>query len=189
MIDPGLFVGRISELTLMKQTLKPDDPSEGEQRLVLGGMGGIGKTQLAVAYLQQHCRLYDSIIWLNATSELTLKSSVRSVAERLFPIQEVHTYEDKRNLRFVRRWLSDTHNTKWLMIFDNYDEPELFDIQKYYPYTAQGNIIVTTRRPDQVGGVKVLVRPLEHVDDSLRVLEARSGRMKITMGKVTKQRY
>jgi DNA replication protein DnaC len=55
--------------------------SREQRRLILGGMGGIGKTQLAIAYAKRHCGSYESIFWLNAVSEFALKTSLRSMAE------------------------------------------------------------------------------------------------------------
>jgi hypothetical protein len=62
------------------------------------------------------------------------------------------------------------------MIFDNYDDPDQFDIQSYYPFASHGAIIVTTRRPDLVAGVEVRIDPLQNIDESLEILETRSQR-------------
>jgi NB-ARC domain len=182
LIDPSLFVGRLTELKRMEEILQGTRSRE-QCRLILGGMGGIGKTQLAIAYAQRHCGSYDSIFWLNAVSEVALKTSLRSMAERLIETAKYEKLEDEQILLRVRRWLSETPNTRWLLIFDNYDYPDLFDIRKYYPHTAHGFIIITTRLPDQVSGKQIQVRPLEHIDESLQVLETRSERQNIKAGK------
>jgi NB-ARC domain len=182
LIDPSLFVGRLSELKKMETILQGAGYRE-QRRLILGGLGGTGKTQLAIAYAQHHCGYYDSIFWLNAVSEVTLKTSLRSIAERLTEPAEYEKLEDEQILLRVRRWLSETKNSRWLLIFDNYDEPDLFDIQKYYPHTAHGSIIITTRLPDQVSGTQVQLRSLGHIDESLQVLETRSGRKNLKAGK------
>jgi hypothetical protein len=76
----------------------------------------------------------------------------------------------------VRRWLSDPENTQWLLIFDNYDDPGQFDVQKYYPFASHGAIVVTTRRPDLVAGREIRIEPLENIEESLEILETRSQR-------------
>ncbi|ERF75445.1 hypothetical protein EPUS_00238 [Endocarpon pusillum Z07020] len=174
-IDPNLFVGRLSELEKMDEILQ-DARSQEQGRLILGGMGGIGKTQLAIAYARLRRGSYESIFWLNAASEAALKRSMRSMAERVLEVAEYEKLEDEQTILRVRRWLSETINTRWLLIFDNYDDPDLFDIRKYYPYAAHGSIITTTRLPDQISGKRVHVRPLEHISESLQVLETRSER-------------
>ncbi|KAK5547272.1 hypothetical protein LTR46_012018, partial [Exophiala xenobiotica] len=51
-------------------------------------MGGMGKTQPAIAFAKRHHTEYDSVFWLNAASEATLKDSFRLVAEAIFDVQE-----------------------------------------------------------------------------------------------------
>ncbi|KAF7508034.1 hypothetical protein GJ744_009616 [Endocarpon pusillum] len=174
-IDPNLFVGRFSELESMHEILQ-DTRSQEQGRLILGGMGGIGKTQLVIAYSRLHRSSYESIFWLNAASEVALQRSMRLMAERVLEVAECEKLKDEQTVLRIRRWLSETFNTRWLLIFDNYDDPDLFDIRKYYPYAAHGSIIITTRMPDQVSGKQVHVRALKHIDESLQVLETRSER-------------
>ncbi len=112
-------------------------------------------------------------------SEVALRTSLRSIAERFMEVAEYEKFEDKQILFRVRRWLSDTANIRWLLIFDKYDDPDVFDIRKYYPPAARGSIIITTRLPDHVSGKLIHVRPLEHIDESLQVLETRSERQNV----------
>ena len=52
----------------------------GSQRRVvlLNGLGGIGKYQLAVAFLKQHREIYPAIFWFNGKNEDTLKQSLKA---------------------------------------------------------------------------------------------------------------
>ncbi|KAF3206133.1 hypothetical protein TWF191_001537 [Orbilia oligospora] len=45
-------------------------------------------------------------------------------------------------------WLQLSKNSKWLLIIDNADDLENFDIQKYIPNHGSGDIFVTSRRPE-----------------------------------------
>jgi hypothetical protein len=182
LIDASLFIGRSSELQAMEEILQPDQESRQQRQVVLGGMGGIGKTQLAIAYAKLHDDTYTSIFWLNATSEITVKTSLKSIVQCFLEVHEYERLDDEQMLLRVRRWLSDLANRRWLLIFDNYDDPELFDIRQYYSHAAQGSIIITTRLPDLVGSTQVYVQPLEHVDDSLQILATRSQRQNIQIG-------
>lgn len=51
-LAPTLFVGRDSEREEIAAKLRPVQGLQKQRRLVLGGMGGIGKTQLAIAYAE-----------------------------------------------------------------------------------------------------------------------------------------
>jgi hypothetical protein len=181
-IDPNLFIGRYSEITEMEKVLKPGGISQEQRRLVLGGMGGIGKTQLAIAYTTRHHNDYESVFWLNATSIATLKEDFRSMAEIIFGIQDAEGLKDDQLVTEVRRWLSDQKNKQWLVIFDNYDDPDQFKIDQYYPSASHGAIIVTTRRPDRVAGKPVRVQPLDDVEESLEILQTRSRRVNAKSG-------
>jgi len=50
---------------------------------VLRGLGGIGKTQLAVEFARRHHRRFSSVLWLNGRSEDILKRSVASCTGRI----------------------------------------------------------------------------------------------------------
>lgn len=69
------------------------------------------KTQ-AIAFAKRHQHEYDSVFWLNAASEATLKDSFRLVAEAIFDVQEAQVLHDEQSVIQTRRWLSDQKNTR-----------------------------------------------------------------------------
>lgn len=182
-IDPDLFIGRSTELETMEQILQPQDTLVQQRRLVLGGMGGIGKTQLAIAYAKRHCNSYDSTFWLNAMSEAVLQQGLRSVAQQVLETTKYQELDDQQTLLYVSRWFSDTRNKRWLLILDNYDEPKDFNILKYCPHGPHGCVVITTRLPDQVAGQQLAVRPLEDIEQSIQILATRSKRENTRTGK------
>ncbi|KAJ6118982.1 hypothetical protein N7471_013602 [Penicillium samsonianum] len=178
-IASELFVGRGYELDEISRILHHDHKAQRQRRLVLGGMGGIGKTQLAIAYAQSGRESYSSVFWLNAVSEAALKDSFRSIASLIFDVQEPGVLEDKEIVRRVHQWLSTPNNTGWLLVFDNYDDPDQFRINDFYPPASHGAIVVTTRRPDLVAGSTLNIKPLQNIEDSLAILQTRSERENI----------
>lgn len=184
-IDPTYFVGRAKEIDEMARVLQPGAHHTKQNRLVLGGMGGVGKTQLAVAYLRRYGRDFDSVFWLNATSQTTLHADLRLMAGRLLSASELERLNDEQVLSRVREWLSSTRNARWLLVFDNYDEPAQFDIGKFCPYTAHGSILITSRLPEHIrlSSHQISVQALSDVEESLEILEKRSRRPQIRNGK------
>ena len=183
LIDADNFIGRAAELNRMKQILHLDGKATEQQRLVLGGMGGIGKTQLAIAYARFYQTRYTSVFWLNATTEVTLKQSFRFIVRRLHKAPELEKLDDEQIVRRANDWLSDTRNTEWLLIFDNYDDPDQFAINDYILDAARGSVIITTRLPDLVRGQQVRVQPMKSLDESLEILQNRSQREHVKNGK------
>lgn len=183
LIDPGYFVGRIQEIETISQILQPSEPCTEQRRLILGGIGGVGKTQLALAYAQRYRASYSSVFWLNATSDQTLKSSLREIAGQVLKPQDLDSLNDEAALARTLTWMADVQNTRWLVIFDNYDQPELLDIKPYCPYASHGSIIITTRLPDKVAGRQMRIQPLQDIDESIEILQARSGRANTKSGK------
>ena len=84
----------------------------------------------------------------------------------------------------VKAQLSLRENTKWLVIYNNYNNPKLpgitdpaaLDIRKYLPASYQGSIIITTRSSQVKIGRRIQIRKLEDILDSLKILSDTSGR-------------
>lgn len=180
-IDPNYFQGRDDELAEMTRILSPTQKPPKQQCLAINGKGGLGKTQLAIAYAKLHCErdfpAYDSVILLNASSKSKLKESFRRIAKRIFKMMP----ESEDAVQPTLRWLSDQKNTDWLLIFDEYDDPDQFSISNYVPGGAHGSILITTQSPTSVPGTSFCLQSLNE-EGSLAVLAARSERANCATG-------
>ncbi|CAK7237372.1 hypothetical protein SBRCBS47491_009953 [Sporothrix bragantina] len=153
-----MFVAREDELVKIHKTLQGD----GSRRVVvLHGLGGIGKTQLAIAYAKRHRRDYSAVFWLNAKDKASLQQSFARVATQIqgahpsaSRLGSIDTEQDlDRVVDAVRAWLSLADNTRWLVVYDNYDNPKLrdnkdleaLDVRDFLPDSDQGSVIITTR--------------------------------------------
>jgi hypothetical protein len=103
---------------------------------VLHGLGGAGKTQIALKTIQKTRDIWTDIVYVDATSRETTISTLQGFA-KLRKIGETH--ED------TVRWL-ESHKERWLMVFDNADDP-LLSISEFFPQGNHGSIIITTRLP------------------------------------------
>lgn len=189
------FVAREDELRDIHEALSGD----GSRRtVVLYGLGGIGKTQLAVAYAKRYKDNYSAIFWLNIKDEDSLKQSFAKVAKQILrehPSASRLSSVDIKNLDeiidAVKAWQGLPYNTRWLMICDNYDNPKLasnkditaLDITKYLPEAYQGSVLVTTRSSEVEIGYLIHVTKLGDVRDSLKILSNTSRREGLTDGK------
>lgn len=84
----------------------------------------------------------------------------------------------------VKAWLSLPYNTRWLMIYDNYDNPRLasnkdpatVDIAKFVPDVYQGSVLITTRSSQVQIGHLIRITKLQDLRDSLKILSNASHR-------------
>lgn len=119
----------------------------------LHGMGGIGKTQMAVEYIYRHLHDYDVIWWIQATQQAQIRAGLTELAQRLrLPgSSEAHTAVPavQEALRVGRPY------RRWLLVFDSAESPET--VRPFFPANGPGEILITSRNPDWAG----ISRPLE----------------------------
>lgn len=188
------FVAREEELAKMHQILHGQN---SRLTVVLHGLGGIGKTQLALAYAIRHEEKYTTICWMNANDEDSLRLSFRAVAQRVmdyYPSTSLITSVDLDDLDqvvlAVTAWLDLQKNTRWLLIYDNHDNPRIpgndsiqaLDLRQFLPRSNHGSIIITTRSAQVKQGQRLHVQKLADVQESLKILSNTSGRKDIENG-------
>lgn len=137
------FVGREEELASMHQKL---GRSPGRQTVIVHGLGGMGKTQLAIAYMKRHRDDYSALIWLNARDETSLNQSFRNAATRISRehpglgyMKSAVSDQDGDASLAVKRWLDERGNERWLLIYDNYDHPKMGSGTEEVPVGDAGN--------------------------------------------------
>jgi len=165
--------------------------------VVLYGLGGIGKTQLAIEYIRRHKEKYTAVFWLNANDQDSLKLSFRDVAQQVLkyhPLTSLLAGVDLDDLDqviyTVKAWLDLQKNIHWLMIYDNHDNPKIpgnldrlaVDIRQFLPQSDQGSIIITTRSSRISQGHRVYVQKLLDVKEGFEILSNTSGRKDIAEG-------
>jgi hypothetical protein len=174
--------------------------SDGSRKVVvLHGLGGIGKTQLAMRYATRHREDYSALLWLNAKDDTSTRSSFAQMAKQILRehpnAPQLVSLDIEQNLDEaidgVKSWLSASMNTRWLMICDNYDNPKVpgnidtaaLDLRPYLPKAHQGSVIVTTRSLEVKLGHCIRIQKLEDLQDSLKILEHSSGRKELVNGR------
>lgn len=186
-IAPDAFIGRTNELQQLQDWLSPKSHPSGQRIVSIVGMGGIGKTQLSLAYVRDYADNYSSVFWVNAKDEPSLIQSILHMSAMVFhefPSAAQSTDDEKLRVEKVRRWLSEPGNDQWLFIFDNYDDPSLpgmnsstgYDIRGYFPHRAQGSILITTRSPRLLFTKQLRLQKLKDITQSLAILATASGR-------------
>ena len=169
------FTGRETYLEGLNQHLKEQGSVAITQPISISGLGGIGKTQLALEYAHRcHPKLYRTVLWVNAANKATLEASYLSLAS-LLQLPEKDEHEADRIVQAVKTWLE--RHTSWLLILDNADDLPL--ARSFLPIKSRGHILLTTR--SQILGniaARIEIEALEP-EEGLRFLLQRSGALKL----------
>lgn len=138
----AFFTGREALLDMLHQLLHTDHAVALTQSYALHGLGGIGKTQIALEYAYRYALNYSAVFWIEAETIESIQASMGRIAAYL-RLPERGDTDQQRIMAAVQHWLST--NGTWLLIWDNVEDPEL--LQRFLPPARQGAILITTRRP------------------------------------------
>ncbi|MEV4237161.1 FxSxx-COOH system tetratricopeptide repeat protein [Nocardia sp. NPDC049737] len=162
------FVGRQDVLAAVEQNLDEQLTAAVVQTIAISGMGGVGKTQLALAYAYRNLARYELIWWIPAERSAVVAESLHKLAIRL-GVYSTDTHSD--SMGPLRDWLRAHDN--WLMIYDNVEDPR--DLMPFRPADTRGHIIVTSRNPSWRGyATTIKVDVLERFE-SVEFLLSRTG--------------
>ena len=169
------FIGRTKELQQLRDWLSPKSQPNRQPIVSIVDMGGMGKTHLSLAHIRDCAGDYSSVFWINAEDPKSLRQSMADLRGVIFlesagpaaPSAD----DEKLKIDKVRGWLSEPKNDQWLLVFDNYDDPNLpgmdsstgYDIRTYFPHRTQGSNLITTRSPRLLFANKLTLKKPEDV--------------------------
>ncbi len=141
----------------------------------LFGMGGIGKTQIALQYAYEHMDEYNVVWWINAENSLTIQNSISKflILQGIFP--------EGKNMEISRKIFLDYFDShdEWFLIYDNveYGTRHGYNILlSYFPQNvSNGNILITTRCKNAFENAVHLEIPVWNEEDAVTFLEQCSG--------------
>ncbi|KAL7275543.1 hypothetical protein RUND412_001502 [Rhizina undulata] len=181
------FCGREDILDKMQQILEPRNSAKSpvempiakrgakkRKSVILHGLGGIGKSQIALEYAHRFHNLYTSIFWIDAENVSRTTNSACKIVEQLVvhyiakprfsdyqeiakvlgipgkidPSGKIRRGAEELAMAVVHNWLSTSENRGWLLLVDNHDKPAADTFDNLFPTCDWGSFIITTRLPN-----------------------------------------
>ncbi|KAF8598134.1 FabD/lysophospholipase-like protein [Ceratobasidium sp. AG-I] len=130
------FTGREDILERMRGYFFDASPTE-RRLFVLCGLGGAGKTQLALKFVDMHKNLFWDVFYIDATSDQTASAGLSALAKAA----NAGTTQEE-----ALAWL-ESKQERWLLVLNNADDPKL-NLQQYFPKSTHGDILITTRNQE-----------------------------------------
>ncbi|KAJ7115187.1 P-loop containing nucleoside triphosphate hydrolase protein [Mycena epipterygia] len=103
---------------------------------VLHGLGGAGKTQIALKFIEESASRFTDIFFIDSSSNETIDAGLKNVGK---------AKNIGESSQEALRWLRSKQD-EWLLFFDNADDPKI-DLNNYFPQCTHGNILITSRNP------------------------------------------
>lgn len=162
------FLGRKGELTELSQALDPSLP--GRKCSLLLGIGGSGKTQLALRHIKEEGRRYSAVVWINASTAEHAAHDFQEAASEILkswprdvPVQQS---QDMDALSRVKARLRSTMHRNWLLVIDSVEDVDQNELARYVPECAHGSVLITSTKPRACKGFRpkrpVYVEGLDH---------------------------
>ncbi|KAJ7698311.1 P-loop containing nucleoside triphosphate hydrolase protein [Mycena rosella] len=142
------------------------EENSGKQHIfLLHGLGGSGKTQTALKFIQESSSRFSDIFLVDTSTLETIDIGLKNIAAT-------------RNLGSTAddalQWLS-SHPSEWMLLFENADDPSI-DLHRFFPPCTHGNILITSRNPGLrvYAGSHSLVSDMEELDAMELLLKSAS---------------
>ncbi|MGE5610935.1 MAG: FxSxx-COOH system tetratricopeptide repeat protein [Bacillota bacterium] len=162
------FTGRERQLKEIHRALNSRDPLQRAQAIY--GLGGVGKTQLALEYAYRHRDEYAIIWWVRAEEPTTLITDLLRLGTHLSGGTVIDA-PPEIICDAIRRALD--RRSDWLLIIDNAPSPNV--VSHVLPQGRNGNVIITSRNPNWRGVANPYQLGMLERSEAIQFLRKRTG--------------
>jgi tetratricopeptide (TPR) repeat protein len=161
------FSGRNGPLGELHRVLTAASAAAVVQETTVHGMGGVGKSQLAIEYAYRHATEYDIIWWIAAERPVTIPAQLAGLAREL----DVVEVDDQAEL-LANIWSRLRKRDRWLLIYDNAES--FRSIAGYRPPSGEGRVLITSRSSSWGAAPSVRLDVLRR-EEAVMFLRRRTG--------------
>ncbi|HEX6676512.1 MAG TPA: FxSxx-COOH system tetratricopeptide repeat protein [Actinomycetes bacterium] len=162
------FTGRADQLAAVRDQLAGNGAATLVPAAALSGMGGVGKTQLALAYAQRHRDAYGLGWWVPAETELGMLAALAELGVALGLPAALPAAELAAQARAVLG-----ERSGWLLVFDGATDPDA--VAAFLPRAGGGHVLVTSRHSAWQGVGDAVPVDLLQPDEAIELLGRRPG--------------
>ncbi|CUS06642.1 unnamed protein product, partial [Tuber aestivum] len=146
--------GRNNKFTGRKdliESLRRYSERKGHNRIALHGLGGSGKTQIALEYLYRRASESEcDVFWVHGSGLPKFSEDFRAIAQHVGIPPPSGEPDEEGLLLNIKRWFEGPSSGDWMLVIDNADNEEDFmgnsgRISKFVPQGSRGTLILTTR--------------------------------------------
>jgi len=134
------FIGRGDQLAALRRSLTESSVGAVVQAGAVHGLGGVGKTQLAIEYAHRYASDYDLVWWIPAGEPVTISGRLAELARRLC-LRRLSSLDEQVQVLFDELSRRD----RWLLVYDNAADPQSLD--RLRPPRGRGQVLITSRNP------------------------------------------
>src|SRR5271170_492715 len=138
------FIGRNDLVEHIFEKLCDTKPQRYNHRVALYGMGGVGKTQTALAYVYTKRSYYDSVFWISGVNQAALFSGFQQIAAETKCAIGTSASNSSEIVKSVLQWLQLRPTS--LLLIDNLDDVSLID-GLLPTIDSKAHTLITTRNP------------------------------------------
>ncbi|RDW62196.1 hypothetical protein BP6252_11629 [Coleophoma cylindrospora] len=148
------FVGRERILQQLVERVPPNANECDCQRTAIEGLGGVGKTQIAlqIVYKLRDAHPDCSVFWVPAVNMITFENAYRDIGRAL---ETPGIEDDKADIKTLVKTALEKTSSSWVLVIDNADDPDLLfgdtdgpHVCDFLPFSLKGSILFTTRNHD-----------------------------------------
>jgi len=140
-----LFKGRAEPMERLRQAFAGNSNRRASTFVALHGLGGVGKTRLAIEYGLQQDENYSALLLISArTPELLNSNLAELVGPLILELPEREARDNEKKISAALNWFE--RNPRWFLILDNIDDaPAAAAMQALLPKLRGGDVLITGR--------------------------------------------